>query len=82
MGMLVLSIIFSYVATGYFTKAFFIGYPTYKKLPNGLTGEKNVFFYYYNDTSLKFFSKKKLKTQVNLSPFLSRDSNLKSIEIL
>jgi len=55
MGMLVLSIIFSYVATGYFTKAFLIGYPTYKKLPNGLTGEKNVFFYYYNDTILKFF---------------------------
>lgn len=56
--MLVLSIIFSYVATGYFTKAFLIGYPTYKKLPNGLTREKNVFFYYYNDTILKFSSKK------------------------
>ena len=81
MGMLVLSIIFSYVATGYFTKAFLIGYPTYKKLPNGLTREKNVFFNYYNDTILKFLQKK-LKIEVNLSPFLTRDSNLKSIKIL
>jgi hypothetical protein len=81
MGMLVLGIIFSYVATGYFTKAFLIGYPTYKKLPNGLTGEKNVFFYYYNDTILKFFLKK-LKTRVNLSHLLTCNSNLKSIKIL